>query len=190
MRNKILIIIFLIYPCGVFGQFNTAKPYDNKKDITLEIKEEKDIQKKVIINEATKPKAEKRSVIAKPLNEITITSKYGYRFHPILKKRKHHYGVDLRANSDTVFSVFSGHLSSSEDNVLGKHIKVCNGGNIAIYGHLSKVFYKNGYVNVGEPIGITGNTGRSTAEHLHFAVKMNNRFINSELLIKLLNSLE
>lgn len=190
MRNKVLIMIFLIYPSFVFGQFHTAKMYEKTKDVNLAVKRTNNIHKKVVINEIAKPKKERKPIIAKPLNKITITSKYGDRFHPILKKNKYHYGVDLRASSDTVFSVFSGYISSGEDNVLGKHLKVCNGENTAIYGHLSKVLHKKGYVSVGQPIGITGNTGRSTAEHLHFAVKMNNRFINSELLVKLLKSLE
>ncbi|QJD95404.1 M23 family metallopeptidase [Mucilaginibacter robiniae] len=56
-----------------------------------------------------------------------------------------------------------------------------------IYGHLSQAFVGGAdSVTAGQPIGITGATGRITGEHLHFAVRYRGRFINPVQFFRLL----
>jgi len=48
-----------------------------------------------------------------------------------------------------------------------------------IYGHLADIqVKKNQFLNVGEKIGILGNTGHSTGKHLHYAIKKNSIYVN------------
>lgn len=123
-----------------------------------------------------------------PLNSIRITSKFGMRFHPIKRKWLFHSGVDFGANSDTVRSVISGKVHSSGHNSgLGFFIKVQTGDYIITYAHLSQYFHlKNENVIAGQPLGITGNTGLSTGEHLHLSVHQNNKAIDPIEFIKTL----
>lgn len=114
--------------------------------------------------------------ISIPLNNLVITSKYGMRFHPIKKKWIFHSGVDLRANQDTVKAILDGIVSDSGyDKGLGYYIKVQhNTEYITTYAHLSQYFHLQGAeIKSGQALGITGSTGLSTGEHLHFAVHYN-----------------
>ncbi|WP_231426468.1 M23 family metallopeptidase [Pedobacter sp. Leaf250] len=126
-----------------------------------------------------------------PLARISITSPYGYRYHPILKLIKLHSGVDLRAKYEPVFAVMAGKvIASGEDDVLGKFIKINHGSIETIYGHLSKVLTANScFVKTGDQIGITGNSGRSTAPHLHFAMRFLGKTVDPlSMIIKIINS--
>lgn len=110
-----------------------------------------------------------------PLSKLEITSNYGMRFHPIKKRWIFHSGVDLGANNDTVRSVIDGTVHSSGYNSgLGYYVKVQSGNYVITYGHLSQYFcLEEMNILAGQPIGITGNTGLSTGEHLHFSVHQN-----------------
>lgn len=115
---------------------------------------------------------------ALPLKYMYITSPFGFRKHPIKKTRTFHKGIDLRANKSTVFSVLDGIVVAvSQSNLLGRYIKVRHmHGLYTIYGHLSKqLVHTNQKITAGMPIGISGNTGLSTAEHLHFGVYIKNK---------------
>ncbi len=116
-----------------------------------------------------------------PLKHLQITSPYGMRFHPILKKRCFHSGIDLRASHDTVFAILSGTvLKASSDNGYGNYIKIAHGkGYVSTSAHLSKIFVKQGdKVKAGQALAITGNTGLSSGEHLHFGVSKYGQPIN------------
>jgi murein DD-endopeptidase MepM/ murein hydrolase activator NlpD len=107
-----------------------------------------------------------------PLHHLILTSAYGGRIHPITGKPAFHAGIDLRARSDTVFSIMDGIvLAAAYDVSLGIYIRLDHGGIQSVYGHLSQVFVTPGdTVYAGRPIALTGATGRVTGEHLHFAV--------------------
>jgi len=115
-----------------------------------------------------------------PLKNLKITSSYGDRFHPIDKKHKFHAGSDFRANADTVYSMLKGIVDKSGYNkALGYYVKVKSDSITAIYGHLKCYFFLNGEaVNAGDAIGITGNTGKSTGEHLHLSIINNKKYID------------
>lgn len=62
---------------------------------------------------------------------------------------------------------------------LGNYIEVEHGEFISIYGHLAFVMVREGLnIKAGSVIGITGSTGRSTGDHLHFAIKYKGKVIN------------
>ena len=111
-----------------------------------------------------------------------LTSKYGYRTHPIRGWRHFHPGVDLvGVGSSEVVAVTSGIVAQSRI-VTDKTNKTWEWGEyIAIYGSDGKTIYychlKERHVNVGtavkagDVIGIQGSTGQSTGPHLHFEVR-------------------
>ena len=107
-----------------------------------------------------------------PTKTNLITSNFGYR--PRFKRN--HYGVDIKANiGDTIYSAFSGKIRVvKEASGYGKVIVIRHyNGLETVYGHLSKQIVKvNEHVKAGQPIGLAGNTGRSTGPHLHFETRI------------------
>ncbi len=114
-----------------------------------------------------------------PLKTMFVTSPFGYR--KISKKRKFHYGVDLRAKYEEIYAVMNGTVKEvGFGRRGGKYIKIAHSNKIeTVYLHLSEIYYKEGdNVKAGWVIGKSGNTGNSTSPHLHFAVKENNKYLN------------
>ncbi len=118
------------------------------------------------------------TIVSLPLRHLSLTAPYGYRIHPLTGSYTMHTGVDLRADFDTVYAVLNSSVSSvGYDSVTGIFIKITNGPLDVTYGHLSECFVSRGdSVLVGEPIGISGATGRVTGPHLHFAVQFRHRY--------------
>ncbi|WP_319591722.1 M23 family metallopeptidase [uncultured Draconibacterium sp.] len=108
-----------------------------------------------------------------PLRHLAVTSGFGYRFHPILKSQMFHSGIDFQACNDTVFAILAGIISNqTESPGYGKRISIFLGKQYeCLYAHLSQTLVSTGeWVEPGQAIGITGNTGLSTGEHLHFEI--------------------
>ncbi|MCT1525820.1 M23 family metallopeptidase [Sphingobacterium hotanense] len=126
-----------------------------------------------------------------PLRQLVVTSPYGYRIHPITGKRTFHHGVDFSARSDTVFAVIDGTVESIGNHpALGRFIRLSHGQITTVYGHLSVIGVKAGqYVRSGQAMAITGSTGRSTGEHLHFTVRHHARTIDPIRFFSLLQKL-
>jgi len=101
-----------------------------------------------------------------------ITSPYGYRIDPIDKKRAFHEGIDIDVKAGTeVKCSYDGTVKDSgQDEKLGNYIVIDHGDGIETkYGHLKEIKVKKGdVVKVGSIIALSGNTGKSTAPHLHF----------------------
>lgn len=112
-----------------------------------------------------------------PLKQLRLTSSFGYRKHPLTGTGHFHEGVDLAANRDTVYSILPGKVVQvAEDGALGRYVRIKHGVIESIYGHLSVIAVQPGQrVTIGQPIAITGATGRVTGEHLHFAVRSGNK---------------
>lgn len=119
-----------------------------------------------------------------PLSCITVTSLFGQRYHPILHYNKLHAGIDLRANDEPVFAFAEGIVTEAGyDAYSGNFITIlhsCGKEKLtSVYAHLSSLNVKVGdIVQGGQIIGISGNTGYSTAPHLHFALKLNNKVLD------------
>ncbi len=106
-----------------------------------------------------------------------ITSGFGMRLHPILKRYIHHDGIDLRASYGTP-------IRASADGIVkfsgacggyGKTVIIYHGGNIdTLYAHCSRLAVSvNQRVKQGQIIGYVGSTGLSTGPHLHFEFRVN-----------------
>lgn len=107
-----------------------------------------------------------------PLKKTYVTSHFGYR----QQFSRQHQGIDLKAMvGDTVYASFNGKVRISQYNKggYGYYIVIRHlGGVETLYAHLSKLLVKkNDEVEAGEPIGLSGNTGRSTGPHLHFEIR-------------------
>lgn len=110
-------------------------------------------------------------------------SGFGMRIHPILKVRKMHTGLDFGAPRGTAVQVTGDGkvIEVTRDNSgYGLHILVDHGfGYKTLYGHLEKADVKVGQkVTRGQHIGTIGNSGRSTAPHLHYEVIYKGQKVN------------
>ena len=126
----------------------------------------------------------RKAFLKSPLKFAHVTSRFGMRFHPVLEYLKAHQGVDYAAAVGTpVWSVADGTVTLSGNTGAGGN-SVCvrhRNGFETCYLHLSS--YAAG-VRTGarvaqkQVIGYSGNTGRTTGPHLHFAMKRNGAFVN------------
>ncbi len=112
-----------------------------------------------------------------------ISSYFGYRIDPIYKVKKYHSGIDFSAPKGTeVFATGDGVVKKIRHSRrgYGNTITIDHGyGYKTFYAHLSKILVKKGQkVKRGEVIGLVGNTGKSTAPHLHYEIIKNNKKIN------------
>ena len=98
-----------------------------------------------------------------------------------------HPGIDIAASMGTpVRCALDGVVKSAKwDDVYGNLIMVQHDDSLAtVYGHNDKILVKEGgHVTRGEVIATVGNTGRSTAPHLHFEVVVNGEPVDPELYI-------
>lgn len=112
-----------------------------------------------------------------PLKTGTVTSRFGYRIHPIYGKVGFHTGLDLAADEGSdIYCIFDGVVKSVGcDNSRGNYITVEHTGGIETrYFHCSGVIAKEGAViRKGEVIAKVGSTGISTGPHLHIETLLN-----------------
>lgn len=113
---------------------------------------------------------------------MNILSGFGYRIHPIYKVKKFHAGVDFPARVGTA-------IQSSGDGVVveagwhsgyGQCVKISHGyGYETWYAHMNKIYVHQGEkLKKGHKIGEVGDTGLSTAPHLHYEVHFKGNPIN------------
>ncbi len=111
-----------------------------------------------------------------------VTSPYGYRTHPILKKKKLHTGIDIAVPSGSTIVasnagkvIYSGYYGGYGNTVIIDH-----GGKIStLYAHNSKLLVKVGdEVEKGKAVAKSGSTGLSTGPHLHFEVRENGQHVD------------
>ena len=112
-----------------------------------------------------------------------MASGFGMRFHPIYKTRKMHTGVDFSMPTGSeIYATGKGKVVKVEKmrRGYGYHIIIDHGYNYkTLYAHLNDIKVRKGQrVNRGDVIGTVGNTGTSTAPHLHYEVIKNGKKIN------------
>lgn len=126
---------------------------------------------------------------------IGSSGKFGWRTHPILKRKEFHRGLDLRAKmktpiiapADGVVEYAGFHKSSGFGNlVIIEH----NYGFKTTYAHLSKeMTVKSGeFIRKGDIIGYTGNSGLSTGPHLHYEIRFVTRPLDPMNFINIKNT--
>jgi len=139
------------------------------KDITEEIR---------TLKASTSSDSSFEGVFTWPLPGYTyITSKYGYRTHPVTgAKKSFHTGIDIRAPKGTkIVAAEDGTvIKAGWNNAYGNMIMVDHGGGVvSLYGHMSRMSVSKGTtVSRGDKIGEVGTTGLSTGNHLHFEVRV------------------
>lgn len=119
---------------------------------------------------------------AKPLDQLKVTSAFGMRKHPVLKKMMKHQGVDFSAEKGTpVYSLAEGTvIEADKKGNYGNTVVIQHADNMrSLYAQLSEILVKKDQViKKGEIIGKVGNSGLSTAPHLHFEIRQNNQPVN------------
>jgi len=128
----------------------------------------------------------RKALMKTPINGARLSSPFGNRKHPILGFTKHHNGTDFAAPTGTPI------MASGNGTVItagwcgngGKCVRIRHNSSYTTgYGHMSKIATRTGRrVRQGQIIGYVGNTGMSTGPHLHYTVKYNGKFINSQKL--------
>ena len=104
-----------------------------------------------------------------------ISSEYGWRIDPITQDSTFHEGIDIATISTTaaVYATADGIIETLDyDKKRGLFIIINHAfGFQTQYYHLGNFFIREGQtVKAGEKIGLVGNTGKSTADHLHYEV--------------------
>ncbi len=112
-----------------------------------------------------------------PLDKMIVTSPFGPRVHPINKNMSFHSGVDLKANYEKAYAKADGvvRIAKTSRYPIGTYIVIDHKDCTTVYGHMDSWAFEAGErVNEGDCIGITGNSGASTAPHLHFEIRKGN----------------
>jgi murein DD-endopeptidase MepM/ murein hydrolase activator NlpD len=112
-----------------------------------------------------------------------IGDRFGMRYHPILKVRRMHNGIDFLVNTGTpVYATGDGTVKfAGRKGGLGRTIIIDHGfGYTTVYGHLHRIKVKKGqHVKRGDLIALSGNSGRlTTGPHLHYEVRHNGIALN------------
>jgi murein DD-endopeptidase MepM/ murein hydrolase activator NlpD len=98
-----------------------------------------------------------------------------------------HPGIDLAVPEGSEVRASGGGTveATGNDSAYGLYVLLRHpAGYETMYGHLSRVLVSQGdSVKAGQPIALSGNTGRSTAPHLHFEVRHNGRSIDPLSLV-------
>ncbi|RYE06530.1 MAG: M23 family metallopeptidase [Rickettsiaceae bacterium] len=121
--------------------------------------------------------------IMMPAYAPIITSHYGLRKHPVIKKRmKLHQGIDLAGSKATpIYAAADGIVCTVENaKGYGNTIEIKHGSHFKTkYAHLKQINVSEGErVFKGQKIGIQGNTGQVTGEHLHYEIWLNNKHLD------------
>ncbi|MBY5957862.1 M23 family metallopeptidase [Membranicola marinus] len=115
--------------------------------------------------------------------KINYLSGFGMRMHPIHKILKFHKGIDFTAPEGTEIQATGDGVVERVENKstgYGLSIKINHGyGYETLYAHMHKILVKEGQeVKKGEVIGLIGDTGTSTAPHLHYEVHYKGKAVN------------
>lgn len=121
-----------------------------------------------------------------PTDNRVVTSNFGARWG------RQHKGIDVKVYiGDTIRAAFSGkvRMVKYEASGYGKYVVIRHGNGLeTIYGHMSKhLVAEDEIVEAGQPIGLGGNTGRSTGSHLHFETRLCGVALNPALMFDFKN---
>ena len=181
---------------GGSSRYDALNGYDNSeivKDITEKIdiiESQLNVQSKsfddvyeMATNKARMLSCTPAIMPVKDVDIYRISSHYGYRTDPFYKIQKMHSGIDFSAPIGTkIYCTGDGVVEkvTKGNSGYGNNIVVNHGyGYKTRYAHLSKALVKEGQkVTRGEYIADVGNSGKSTAPHLHYEVIKNDKAIN------------
>ena len=121
-----------------------------------------------------------------PTTNRVVTSNFGARW------RRQHKGLDVKVYiGDTIRAAFDGKVRvvRYERRGYGNYVVIRHPNGLeTIYAHMSKhLVGENEEVRAGQPIGLGGNTGRSTGSHLHFETRLCGVALNPALMFDFKN---
>ncbi len=121
-----------------------------------------------------------------PTTSRIVTSNFGSRWGRM------HKGLDIKVYiGDTIRAAFDGKVRvvRYESGGYGNYVVIRHHNGLeTIYGHMSKhLVEENAIVHAGDPIGLGGNTGRSTGSHLHFETRLCGVALNPALMFDFRN---
>ncbi len=125
-----------------------------------------------------------KTAISIPLHYTRISSPFGRRYHPVLKRRLLHNGVDFAAPHGTpVWACQEGTVVTADRRGANGNLVIINHDEnlVSYYAHLQRFargIKRNVKVRERQVIGYVGSTGRSTGAHLHFGLKKGAKFID------------
>jgi murein DD-endopeptidase MepM/ murein hydrolase activator NlpD len=134
------------------------------------------------------------TLLLKPVDRARLTSGYGPRSNPVLKRRQMHRGIDWAAPRGTpVRAAGNGVVVAIErSGAYGRYIEIDHGGTVAtVYAHLHRFaagMRVGRRVRQGDLIGRIGSTGRATGPHLHYEVLVAGRQIDPFAVRPIINA--
>lgn len=191
-----------VWEAGVGGadRYKDVVPYRNSTEFIVETRKKADKLKRQIaiqsrsLDTLNTLAANREEFLAalpliKPVREdklkrnVKLLSGFGMRIHPIYKVPKMHTGIDFTAPKGTpIQATGNGKVAKivNKKSGYGLYVVIDHGfGYETLYGHMSKVDVKQGQqVQRGQQIGLIGNTGTSTAPHLHYEVHYKGKKVN------------
>lgn len=203
--DKIYRVIFEAEPIPAgqraagFGGTNYLKRfegYDNEELMKEAARKIEQLKSKLVVqsksyDEISKLIRSKEELLAsipaiQPVSNLDLTrlaSGYGYRIHPVYKTLKFHAGIDFTAPQGTdIYATGDGVVvqADSRSRGYGNLVEIDHGfGYVTRYAHMYKMNVRPGQkVKRGELIGQVGNTGLSTAPHLHYEVLKDGKHVN------------
>lgn len=134
-----------------------------------------------------------RTVVALPLRrplagEPDITSGFGLRLDPFLRRPAVHTGIDFRGEEgQPIYATAAGTVTQAGwSGGYGRMVEIDHGNGLATrYGHLLRIDVQVGEpVQAGEVIGRLGSTGRSTGPHLHYETRIDGEAVDPERFLE------
>ena len=126
--------------------------------------------------------------VSKPLNEGSVTSRFGIRKDPFTSENKQHSGLDIGANSgEIIHAILPGIVAKTEkSSSYGNYLKLDHGNNIeSLYAHCDKILVSEGdFISRGQDLALVGSSGRATGNHLHLEILVNGVKQNPENFLK------
>ncbi|WP_084411871.1 M23 family metallopeptidase [Fulvimarina manganoxydans] len=123
-----------------------------------------------------------------PMSSRLISSTFGVRSDPFLRRRALHSGIDYAASRGTpIHATAPGKVvSAGSSGGYGMMVEIDHGNGIHTrYGHMSRITVSVGQtIEKGEQIGAVGSTGRSTGPHLHYEVRRDDQAIDPMRFIR------
>ena len=120
--------------------------------------------------------------------EGIITSRFGTRTSEITNVSGFHTGTDIAAIKGTIVNAsMEGIVDSvSMERNYGNHLKIRSNNVTTLYAHCQEILVKEGQiVSQGQSIATVGSTGNSTGPHLHFEIRIDDRYVNPEKILSL-----
>ncbi|MXN67069.1 peptidoglycan DD-metalloendopeptidase family protein [Stappia sp. GBMRC 2046] len=117
-----------------------------------------------------------------PIEGAKVTSSFGPRLDPFIRRMAMHTGIDFRASSGTtVKAPASGRVTyAGRNGGYGLMVEIEHpSGIVSRFAHLRRILVKKGdELDVNQALGLVGSTGRSTGPHLHYELRFGGKAIN------------